>query len=70
MEEIREGGHGESDTTQSWLMMSFWSDLALLPKCCKIPNINPGHIEDCKHFWWAYIWGLMFRELIFGGLLG
>ena len=22
-------------------------------KCCKIPNIRPGRMEVCKHFWWA-----------------
>ena len=28
----------------------------------KIPNISPGRIEVRKHFWWAYM-----RGLIFGG---
>ena len=22
-------------------------------KCRKIPNIRPGRMEVCKHFWWA-----------------
>ena len=52
------------------MMMNFWSDLALLTKYCKIPNISPGHIEDFKHFWWAYIWGACVQGTYIRGSFG